>query len=47
MKILALLIGTFMLLILGLFILESEVDKLSDANKFKLWWRKHMVGEEN
>jgi hypothetical protein len=47
MKILVLLIGICMLSIFGLFVIESEVNRLSDTNKFKLWWRKNVVGEEN
>jgi hypothetical protein len=45
MKTLVLLIG--MLSVFGLFVIESEVNRLSDTNKFKLWWRKNVVGEEN
>jgi len=46
MKILVLMIGISMLSIFGLFVVESEVDRLPNTNKFKIWWRKHMVGEE-
>lgn len=32
-------------LFVGIFIVESRiVDKLSDTNRFKIWWRNHMVG---
>ena len=30
---------------IGIFIIEGRViDKLSDTNRFKIWWRNHMVG---
>lgn len=47
MKILVFAISLAMLSILGLFIIETEVSRLPDTNKFKIWWRKHVVGEEN
>lgn len=30
--------------ILGLFALETYVDKLDDSNRFKQFWRRHLIG---
>jgi hypothetical protein len=47
MKTLVLMISLAMLSVFGIFVIETEVGRLPDTNKFKIWWRKHMVGEEN
>jgi len=47
MKILILIMGLSTLSIFGMFVIETEVSRLPNTNKFKIWWRKYMVGEEN
>ena len=40
------LVGLFV--IAGTFLIEERViDKLSDKNLFKIWWRNHVIGDAN
>jgi hypothetical protein len=34
--------------LMGTFIIEEKmIDKLSDNNRFKIWWRNHVIGDAN
>ena len=46
MYVILILVALYIAALAGIPFLDGIITKFPDTNKFKRWWRNHMVGEE-